>query len=266
MTFEVFSFFTTIGRAAELVQAGCGLVIDLEAYGKEARQADADTQINAHTFDDLRVARAMTDNPVICRIDGPQSPGFIDQAVRAANLGADEILVPMVVGRGQLEEVRTAVGARAQVSTMIETGAAVDQIEDLASFGPRRAYFGLHDYAIDIGQPNLFAPVADGTVEKVAAACRAAAVPFGFAGLTHPSLGSPIPARALINEMARLHCSFSFTRRSFERDVGPGAAALAIAEIRAALREAERRPADQVARDAARSAVACQSLAHVAPS
>ncbi|HEX7705339.1 MAG TPA: hypothetical protein VF701_02675, partial [Thermoanaerobaculia bacterium] len=55
----------------------------------------------------------------------------------------------------------------------------------------------------------------------------------GFAGLTHPAGGAPIPCRLLISEMVRLECTFSFVRRSFRRD----AQRYGVAEVVRALRE-----------------------------
>ena len=91
-------------------------------------------------------------------------------------------------------------------------------------------YVGLNDLSIDRGLANIFTSVADGTVGRVRNAC---AKPFGFAGLTHPDGGAPIPCRMLVNEMIRLDCAFSFVRRSFRRD----AQQYGVAEVVRALRE-----------------------------
>ena len=79
-----------------------------------------------------------------------------------------------------------------------------------------RVYVGLNDLAIDRRSPSIFSAILDGTVERVR---RASRVPFGFAGLTLPDAGYPIPCRLLAGELVRLDCDFTFLRRSFRRDV-----------------------------------------------
>ena len=47
-----------------------GIIVDCEYIGKEVRQAGADTEINHHTFADVRRVRASTSARVLCR--GPR--------------------------------------------------------------------------------------------------------------------------------------------------------------------------------------------------
>jgi hypothetical protein len=79
-----------------------------------------------------------------------------------------------------------------------------------------RVYVGLNDLAIDRKKRFIFSALADGTVDYIRQYIK---VPFGFAGLTLPDCGYPIPANLLYSEMARLLCSFAFLRRSFLRDI-----------------------------------------------
>ena len=107
-------------------------------------------------------------------------------------------------------------------------------------------YLGLNDLAIERGTRNIFAAVADGMVERVREAFRA---PFGFAGLTLPDAGFPIPCRLLIGEMARLGCQFSFLRRSFHRDIRGRDLAIEIPRLRATLEAAQRMSRDELTRN-----------------
>ena len=102
-----------------------------------------------------------------------------------------------------------------------------------------RIYVGLNDLAICRGKPNIFDAVADGTIDRIRASVR---VPFGFAGLTLPEGGFPIPSRLLMSEMARLACSFVFLRRSFLADTGGVDVAPAVGRIREAVAAAFRAP------------------------
>lgn len=152
----------------------------------------------------------------------------------------------MVRTTTEVERVLDWVAGRAGVGILVETCAAVAIAEQLARLPLSRVYVGLNDLAIDRGQKNIFAALADGTVEHLRKVFQ---VPFGFGGLTLPHRGYPVPCRLLIAEMARLGTNFSFLRRSFKRDVGEGDLAAAVAHIRSALEQARRRWPEEIAED-----------------
>jgi hypothetical protein len=105
---------------------------------------------------------------------------------------------------------------------------------------------GLNDLAIDRACPNIFQAVIDGTVENIR---QAFTVPFGFAGLTLPDRGFPIPCRLLIGEMARLKCQFSFLRRSFHRDIQGRDLVIEVPRLLDSLHQARLRSPAAVAQD-----------------
>ena len=221
------------------------VVVDWERAGKERRQSRADTQINPDTLDDLRRVRAATSAPVICRINGP---GFtteqeIEQAVAA---GADELLVPMVQSPGDVTAVLRQVGSRCRVGIMLETVGAVESARELGDLPLARTYVGLNDLGLQRGTPNIFTALVDGTVEGMRGFFDG---PFGVAGLTLPKLGTPIPCRLLIGEMARLQCDFSVLRRSFLRDTQGLDLAREVPRLRQALAAADHRSASDVMKD-----------------
>lgn len=244
-SFLLFSTNTDFIRKA--VSAGVdGIIVDWENAGKRARQARADTQINFDTVDDLRRVRAGVDALVICRINshGTATPAEVEQAIDA---GADELLLPMVRTVAEVEKTLEQASSRCGVGILIETEEAVAIAEELGRLPLTRVYLGLNDLGIARGTPNIFTAAADGTVERVREACGG--VPFGFAGLTLPDRGRPIPCRLLINEMARLRCDFSFLRRSFLADVQERELAIAVPRIRAALAAAARAAPEAIAQD-----------------
>jgi len=224
-----------------------GIVVDWEVEGKRRRQAGADTEINADTVEDLRRVRSWVDTRVrvICRIN---PPGELTQREleAAISAGADEVLVPMVRSSAELERVIEAAGGLCGVGTLIETTEAVEHVRELANLPLSRVYVGLNDLAIERRTHSIFGAVEDGTVERVR---REVDRPFGFAGLTAPERGDPIPCRLLIGEMARIRSSFSFLRRSYKRDVPLGRQADQIRRLREALAAAERRTPIEVERD-----------------
>jgi hypothetical protein len=244
--FELLLFSTDPVFVAEAVRAGvAGVVVDWERIGKHRRQDSWDTQINGDTAEDLRRVRAATDVRVLCRINGfgETTVAEIEEAIGA---GADEILLPMVRSVDQVRTVLELVGGRADLGILVETVDAVYLAEQLGALPLRRVYVGLNDLAIDRNSANVFSAVVDGTVERVR---RGVPVPFGFAGLTRPDGGDPIPCRLLIGEMARLRCRFTFLRRSFHRDLRGRQVAVEVPRILESLREAARRTPEEVARD-----------------
>ena len=220
------------------------LVVDWEWEGKEARQAGSDTEINRHTQEDLRAARGATKGRVLCRINRV-GEGTADEVKAAIEGGADELLVPMVRSVEEVERVLRAAGERCGVGIMVETEEAIACVKMLGKLPLSRVYLGLMDLAIERGHRPIFEAVRDGTVERVRGHFK---VPFGFAGLTAPEGGSPVPCRLLIAEMCRLDCGFSFLRRSFYKDLRHHAVEVLIPNLHEALAAARaRRPAMRVA-------------------
>jgi 2-keto-3-deoxy-L-rhamnonate aldolase RhmA len=247
--FRLLLFTADPHLARDAVNAGIdGIVIDWERRGKDRRQADADTEINRDTEDDLRAVRAATTGRVLCRIDalGRHSDEQIDRALAC---GADEILLPMVRSAADVAAALDLVAGRCALGILVETVDAVRCVEELAVLPVAHAYVGLNDLAIERGTPNIFTALVDGTVEHVCRAFAAARIPYGFGGLTVPGRGEPVPCRLLIAEMARLGCAFGFLRRSFRRDTLGAPLAPAVASMRAALAEASARAPLAVLRD-----------------
>lgn len=251
---QLFLFTTDVEYARQSLAAGIdGLVVDWEHLGKQGRQAGADTEINHDTLEDLLRLRRSIDAPILVRIHaaGDATEREVEEAIGG---GATEILLPMVRRVEDVELALNLVAGRCGLGILIETKEAVAIARDLCTLPLSRVYVGLNDLAIDRGLANIFTSVADGTVERVRRNCD---LPFGFAGLTHPAEGAPVPCRLLISEMVRLGCAFSFLRRSFRRDSSRYGAAEVVRALRAELDAARGRSADEsvAARHALASAV-----------
>jgi hypothetical protein len=245
--FELLLFYADPVDASAAAAAGIdGLVVDWERRGKELRQRGADTEINAHTIDDLRRARAATGARVVCRTDGVEG-GVQDQLEAAIEAGADEVILPMVRGPVEVEMAIDHVGGRIGVGILVETTAAIETADELAALPLSRAYVGLNDLAIERGSDSIFDAIADGTVNRLA---QTFTTRFGFGGLTLPECGDPIPCWLLIAEMDRVGATFSFLRRSYRRDLRRrGGHGEAVESIRAALRASRGRDETAVRRD-----------------
>ena len=255
--FELLLFAVDPTRVAAADRAGANaIVVDWERLGKHDRQADADTEINHHTQDDLRTVRAHFSGNVICRLNavGPWTEGELTAAIDG---GADEVLVPMVRSAEQVEWVLGLAAGRCGVGILVETEEAVAAARELAQLPLARVYVGLNDLAIERGASSIFAAVRDRTVERVREQFTS---PFGFGGLTSPGCGSPVPSRLIAAELARLGCDFSFLRRSFARDSAGKPLAPELERIRRMVGDAFARPAAAVERDRAELASAIERL------
>lgn len=251
-------------RAAAVVDAGAaGVILDWERRGKARRQAGQDTQINEDTAGDLAAVRSAVGSPpggrVLCRVNGA-GPWTAQEVQLAVELGADEVLLPMVRTPADVDLALDAVDGRCGLGVLVETQAAVDCVDALAQRPLARVYLGLNDLRIDRGGADpLFAPLVDGTADRVR---RAVDVPFGVAGLTLPDRGQPVPSRLLAGELARLGADFTFLRRSFWADTAGQDLRTAVPRIVEACAVARRRGPARVQADRAelRSAVSLSPL------
>src|SRR5262245_14365023 len=119
--FSLWLFSVDPGFIQSAIHSGVtGIVVDWECTGKLRRQARADTEINHHSPDDLRRVRSATDAPVMCRINGlhDDSAAEIDRAI---DLGADELLLPMVQAPRDVERALDLVPGRLPLGLVIET-------------------------------------------------------------------------------------------------------------------------------------------------
>lgn len=246
---DLFVFTTDPPLAAALDRAGAaGVIVDWERRGKARRQCGEGTQINHDTADDLRAVRAATGARVLCRVNG--AGAWTRREIElAADLGADEVLLPMVRTPADVELALEAAAGRVGLGILVETRAAVACAASLAALPLSRVYVGLNDLRIDRGSTQLFEPLVDGTADAVRASTGSIA--FGIAGLTLPDHGYPVPSALLAGELARLDASFTFLRRSFHADVRGrdlGASVRAISAHCALMRA---RPGEQVDADRA---------------
>jgi hypothetical protein len=107
----------------------------------------------------------------------------------------------------------------------------------------------------------LFAPLVDGTAERVRSACT---VPFGRGRPDPPDAGWPVPSRLLAGELARTGAAFTFLRRSFTADVAGRDLQVEVPRILADCAAARQRTPGQVLADRAELLSAVGPLDRVA--
>lgn len=190
-------------------------LVDWECVDKEERQKGYDTEIRPGTLEDLSAISTVQGATAWCRINryGPQTASEVENAL---NAGAGGIFLPMVMSPDEVEAFLRLVDMRCATGILIETVAAYASARDLAKLPFERVYFGLNDFAINRGGGSIFRAVLDGSVERMREVFSEKT--FGFGGVTAIEAGFPVPAKHLLEEMARLDCRYSFMRRSFRRD------------------------------------------------
>lgn len=200
----------------------CGvarIMVDLESIGKQERQGGLGTFISDHRPEDVpRVRAAAPDAHLIVRInpwhDG--SPAEVDQAVAS---GADSLMLPMFESPQQLAALIEALRGRARVIALLETRAALDSLDAWVGLpGLDEVYVGLNDLHRQLGLSFMFEPLADGTVDRVAAAARAAGRRFGFGGIARLDEGL-LPGRVVLGEHLRLGSDSVILSRTFNREM-----------------------------------------------
>ncbi len=247
MSLELLLFTNRTELAQRALTGGAsGIVIDWERRGKSIRQAGADTVIAADTAADLERMRAAVQAPVLCRLDAV-GPATGAQLRRALALGTDEVLVPMVRSREEVELVLELVRGRCGVGILVETVEALEVAGELATLPLSRVLVGLNDLAIERRSPSIFTAFVDGTVDELRSAF--AELPFGCGGATVPGAGYPMPASLMLSELVRVGADFTLLRRSFWQAAARVDPALAVGSIKSALRAAATRDADAIAAD-----------------
>lgn len=245
--FQLFVFHRHLALDMACIEGGAnGIIVDLETVGKSERQSGVDTEINDHSVQDLMQIKKKSAAYVICRINAlnQDSQKEIDQVIEA---GADEILVPMIKQNNEVKEIFRLVKERKPIGLMIETKEAIAIANQLDQYPLARAYVGLNDLCISRKSNSIFAAIADGTLDKIRG--QIVKAPFGFAGLTIPDKGHPLPALHLINELIRLDCQFTFLRRSFFHDTLNKNVQIEIPRIQNSIRKSKQRTSSQIKKD-----------------
>lgn len=191
--------------------------VDLEALGKHQRQGHRDTLISAHSLEDVaRVRAALPTGDLLVRLN-PVHPDIdveIDGAIAA---GADALMLPMFTSMAEVERVVHRIAGRCRFVPLVETPAALALAGGVARApGVDELYLGLNDLHMALGNDFMFELLTNGTVDRFAAACRAAGVPFGFGGVARVDEGL-VSGRLVLSEHVRLGASAVILSRTFHR-------------------------------------------------
>ena len=244
---DLFLFTTDLQAAKAAEAAGVkSLIVDWERHGKQARQHGYDTEINAHTEDDVRVLADALAIPITVRVDSLAGDGERDIEV-ALDAGAKILMLPMAEKVSDVERFLALVRGRARTLIQIETDSLVREAADLRSLGWDYAYVGLNDLMISRRGTWLWTPLLDGTLDRLYD--NLGDRPLGFGGVTIVGGGAPIPFTLLLHEMTRLGCRLSFMRRTFWREIEGRNLSAELDAVRALWQASHRRSESAIAQD-----------------
>lgn len=244
---------------------GFRLFVDLERLGKQERQAGRDTFISKHEVADIaRVRAVLRRSRLMVRVN-PLHAGSAAELDAVLAQGPDCVMLPMFATAGELQAFARLLAGRAPLVALLETAGALRSLDEwIATPGLQEVFVGLNDLHLSLGQRFMFEPLADGSVEGVAQACRRQGLRFGFGGIARLDEGL-LPGRDVLAEHLRLGSQAVILSRTFDReDAGEG-----FEQQVAALRDAERQLAVrtplQVQDDAVRIAAAIRRIAGELP-
>lgn len=197
------------------------IFVDMEYIGKADRQGGMDTVQSRHTIEDVRRVRAVLHKSALLVRCNPlheatetygSSATEIDAIVDA---GADIIMLPFFKTAAEVEPFVSLVDGRARTMLLLETPAAVENIDSILSVkGVDEVFIGLNDLSLGYGKTFLFELLADGTVERLCLKCREYGIPYGFGGIASPKKGL-VHAEYVMGEHYRLGSGSVILSRSF---------------------------------------------------
>lgn len=240
---------------------GFRLFVDLERLGKAERQAGRNTFISAHQLADVgRVKRVLRHARLMVRVN-PLHEHTDQEVQQVLDEGADCLMLPMFAAPRELREFARVVAGRAPIVALLETAGAFDTLDQwLDTPGLEEVFVGLNDLHLSWGRRFMFEPLADGSVERVAVAARAAGLRFGFGGIARLDEGL-LPGRDVLAEHVRLGSQAVILSRTFHRADSDEVFEEQVAQLRAAEEELRQRTPAQAQADAARIADNIRTIA-----
>lgn len=230
---------------------GMRLFVDLERHGKAERQAGRSTFISSHEPRDVgRIKAVLTRSRLMVRLN-PLHAGTPAEVDDALARGADCLMLPMFRSAPELAAFSRIVAGRAPIVPLLETAQALDSLDAwIATPGLGEVFVGLNDLHLSLGCRFMFEPLAQGLVDRVAAAARRQGLPFGFGGIARLDEGA-LPGRDVLAEHVRLGSAAVILSRTFHRSDSPRSfedevAALRQAEAALALRTPAQQESDRL--------------------
>ncbi|QJW85041.1 aldolase [Ramlibacter terrae] len=244
---------------------GFRILVDLERLGKAERQAGRNTFISEHQLGDVaRVRAVLREARLMVRVN-PLHDGTAAELDAVLAHRPDCVMLPMFSSAAEVAAFAGLLRGRAPLVALLETAGALATLDDwIATPGLQEVYVGLNDLHISPGCRFMFEPLADGTVERVAQACRARGLRFGFGGIARLDEGL-LPGRDVLAEHLRLGSGAVILSRTFHREDADSVLEAEVAALRSAEAQLAARSTAQEQQDARRIAAAIERIAAAWP-
>ncbi len=214
---QLFFFNSDINLAKKAEESGVNsIIVDLEKHGKKFRQFGYDTEINNNSMGDIEVMAKNLSIPITVRIN-PWGQHSLSEISMVLDKGAKIIMLPMAKHPSEIEKFVQLVNGRSETIIQIETQELVDHCSMLRHIGWNYAYIGLNDLMISRKSTWLWEPLLDGTIDYIMNCLDNRNLGFGAATIIGG--GYPLPFINLLQEMARLKCTFTILRRTFKKEI-----------------------------------------------
>lgn len=180
------------------------IFIDMETKGKQERQANQNTPINSHSYEDLKnVKSAVKEASVMLRIN-PLHEGTRDEVNKAIDHGADVIMLPYFRYPEEVESFLEIVDQRVRTNILFESSEAVGRAEQILSIpGLQEVHFGLNDLKISLGTDFLFEAFAGGLIEWLCSRAKKYNLNYGVGGIGRVGK-EMLPADLIMKENIRV--------------------------------------------------------------
>lgn len=187
-------------------ERGVGRIfVDMEVLGKHERQANANTPIYSHRFEDITaIKKAIGDmGEVMVRIN-PVHAGTQDEVERAIGAGTDVIMLPFSKSPSEVEAFLGFVRGRVTTNILFESGPAIARARMILDVpGIDEVHYGLNDIRIALGADFLFESVAGGLLDWLCGEARTRGLSYGVGGIGR--VGKELlPAEQVMREYVRL--------------------------------------------------------------
>jgi len=198
----------------------CGvdrIFIDLELLGKVERQGGRDTVISHHKVENIsRIKKIVNHAEVLVRLN-PLNPKSSEEIEAVLDQGADCLMLPMFKSVEDVEWFCQRVNHRAKVVLLVETVEAMTNLSQIVRVpGVSQIHIGLNDLHLELELNFMFELMSNGMVEKMAAICRDANMPFGVGGVSTMDQGL-VSGKLVLSEHARLGSEWVILSRSFHQ-------------------------------------------------
>jgi hypothetical protein len=194
------------------------IMVDLEILGKAQRQKNKNTVISEHKIIDvIEMNKVLSKSKLMVRINpiSSNSKLEIDQVLSA---GADALMLPMFRTVLEVDQFINYVNGRAECHLLLETGAALARIDDIAECnGISSIHIGLNDLHLELKLSFMFELLSGGLVDFACSRLKKAGIKFGFGGIGRVDGDSLISPEIILREHIRLGSSQVILSRDFRK-------------------------------------------------